>query len=196
LIEVTRETHETPQEVSDILLLAGGVNRFGEPNFRCVWGGSRLDWIGGKWTDRDDSENQTREVIEVRRVPKYHPEDRWHIERWLPPELYGSPETWYSQTMENHDGLNVPALGPYPSRGEYEHCFTLQGPHGEFIQITPAAARHIAGALELSKSMAKGNLLKNRNAHIEKQDKEYDSYADSVLNDTNAFSTQPHVYQL
>jgi hypothetical protein len=31
---------------------AGDMNRYGEPNFRVVWGGSRLAWIGGRWTDR------------------------------------------------------------------------------------------------------------------------------------------------
>jgi len=37
---------------------------------------------------------------------------------------------WYAQTVEREGGAaslsaGVPALGPYPRRGEYEHCFTL-----------------------------------------------------------------------
>src|ERR1700733_3190472 len=87
-------------------------------------GGSRLSWIGGRWTDRDAHGNVIREAIELRQEPKYAPIDRWHIERWLPPEAYGTPDEWAMRTTEVENGIRIPALGPYPSRGEYEHCFT------------------------------------------------------------------------
>ncbi len=48
------------------------------------------------------------------------------------------------------------ALGPYPSRGDYEHCFTLEGPGGEFVQLTPAVARHVARAIEASRGVGVG----------------------------------------
>jgi hypothetical protein len=87
MISVIRETHEAPAEVARELLLAGGRNFFGEANYRAVWGWSRLDWIGGKWEDRDPSTGAVlREAIELRREPKYLPHDRWHIERWMPAE--------------------------------------------------------------------------------------------------------------
>src|SRR6266550_2438618 len=79
--------------------------------------------------------------------------NRWHIERWVPPESYGSPEQWHAETIEIQNGRNIPALGPYPSRGDYEHCFTLEGPRGEFVQLTPAVARQVARAIEASRSM-------------------------------------------
>jgi len=50
--------------------------------------------------------------------------------------VYGSPRTWYAQHNELAGGQTVAALGPYPSRGEYENCFTLETPKGEFIQLT------------------------------------------------------------
>ncbi len=59
-----------------------------------------------------------------------------------------------AETMEIENGRSVAALGPYPSRGDYEHCFTLEGPRGEFVQLTPAAARHIARAIEASRGVA------------------------------------------
>ena len=151
MIRVLRETHEAPAAIRERVAHAGGSNRFGEPNFRVVWGGSRLTWIGGRWTDRDASGNVLRETIELRRVPKYLPHDRWHIERWMPPESYGSPEAWYAQTVEVEDGIRVPALGPYPARGEYEHCFTLAGANGEFLPLSPAACDWIVRAIEWSR---------------------------------------------
>src|SRR6202041_3822116 len=147
----TREPPAPPAAIAARITRAGGTNCYGEPNFRVVWGGSRLAWIGGRWTDRDAHGNATREAIEMRRLPKYLPIDRWPIERWMPAESYGSPEQWFAQTTEIEDGIRIAALGPYPSRGDYEHCFPLEGPHGEFVQLTPAAARHIARAIEASR---------------------------------------------
>jgi hypothetical protein len=153
MILISRESHEAPVGVARAL--AGGYNRLGEANYRAVWGWSRLDWIGGKWEDRDPASGAlVRERIELRREPKYTPHNRWHIERWMPPESYGSPEAWITQTCEIVNGQNVAALGPYPSRGDYEHCFTLEGPNGEFVQLTPAVARHIARAIEASRAAA------------------------------------------
>ena len=148
-ILVLREQHETPESVARILELAGGRNRFGEPNYRAVWGWNRLAWIGGKFEDRDEHGALLRERIELRKEPKYPALNRWHIERWVPPEVYGSPRTWYAQTNELAGGQNIAALGPYPSRGEYEHCFTLETPKGEFIQLTPTIAEHIARAINI-----------------------------------------------
>jgi hypothetical protein len=148
MIRVIRETHEAPASIQRRVAHAGGFNRFGEPNFRVVWGGSRLAWIGGRWTDRDAHGNVIREAIELRRSPKYFPQERWHIERWLPPEAYGSPEMWRTQTTEIEDGISIPALGPYPSRGDYEHCFTLASSHGEFVPLSPAACDWIVSAIE------------------------------------------------
>jgi hypothetical protein len=181
MIHVIRETHDTPAEVARELTLAGGCNRFGEPNYRVVWGWSRLDWIGGKWEDRDSGGALLREVVELRREPKYAPHNRWHIERWLPPESYGSPEQWYAETIEIENGRSIPALGPYPSRGDYEHCFTLEGPRGEFVQLTPAAVRHIARAIEASRRAPRAKSREALEDRARRQEREYDSYAEAVL---------------
>jgi len=181
-IRVVRERHDAPISIERRLRLAGGINRYGEPNYRAVWGWSRLSWIGGKWTDRDSVGNVVREVVELREVPKYVPHDRWHIERWMPPESYGSPRDWYANTVEREDGISVPALGPYPERGEYEHCLTLEGRRGEFVQLTPAVAEYVARAIEF------GRLAKSsgeRRAAIEQREtraeRDYDNWALDVL---------------
>lgn len=137
---------------------AGGWNRYGEPNFRVVWGGARLTWIGGRWTDRDANGNVIRAVVELRRVPKYLPINRWHVERWMPPECYGSPEEWYAQTIEMEDGIRIAALGPYPSRGEYEHCFTLESTTNEFIPLSAAACDWVARAVGWARRQPRGQL--------------------------------------
>ena len=194
MIRVLRETHDTPETVAHRLARAGGINRFGEANYRAVWGWNRLAWIGGKFEDRDEHGALLRERIEVRKEPKYPAVNRWHIERWLPPETYGSPRTWYAQTIERENGVSIPALGPYPSRGEYEHCFTLESPRGEFVQLTPTIAEHIARAIEWSR----GNpLAKSRSRLYEREqraERNYDQWAFDVMDDAvPAFHRQPFV---
>jgi len=195
MIVVLRETHETPEAVARRLLLAGGVNRFGEANYRAVWGWNRLGWIGGKFEERDpETGTLLREVVELRREPKYPAVNRWHIERWVAPEVYGSPRAWYAQTVEVADGRSVPALGPYPSRGEYEHCFALEGRHGEFVQLTATAAERIARAIEWSRGQAR---VLRRAALYERErreEREYGEWAYDLLDDaTPAFHRQPFV---
>jgi hypothetical protein len=183
LIHITRETHEAPDTVQERAARAGGVNRYGEPNFRVVWGGSRLAWIGGRWTDHDAHGNKTRETIELRRAPKYIPFNRWHIERWMPPESYESPEEWYARTVEVEDGIRVPALGPYPSRGEYEHCFTLESAGGEFIGLTPTACDWIVRAVEWARRQPRAA---SREAITEREmvrDRAWDRAADNALDE-------------
>lgn len=192
MIEVVRETHETPADVAKILRVAGGLNRFGGPNYRCVWGGSRMDWIGGKWEDRNNSGTLIREVIEVRYVPKYG-DDRWHFEVWRSPESYGSPEDWELETLETDDGQFIPALGPYPYRGDYENSYTLEDAKRNFVQLTPEIARTWALLLALTRNR-KVSLEEFKSRAVAAHDREYDSFADAVMNDSKrAFDGSPFV---
>ena len=182
MISVIRETHDVPADVARSLELAGGCNPFGEANYRAVWGWARLDWIGGKWEDRDPATGAlVREVVELRREPKYVPHNRWHIERWVPAESYGSPAEWHARTIEIVNGRNVPALGPYPARGDYEHCFTLEGPRGEFVQLTAAVARHIARAIETSRGVSPARKKIALEERTRREEREYDAWAENVL---------------
>lgn len=191
-IQVTRETHTAPTSLQLRLARAGGLNRFDEPNFRVVWGWSRLTWIGGKWMDTDAHGSITREIVELREVPKYLPLDRWHIERWMPPETYGSPRQWYAQTVEREDGISIPALGPYPRRGEYEHCFTLQGPSGEFVALSPSACELIVRAVEFARAQPAAEHRAALLRREERRDRTSDIAADAVFQDaTPAFHGAP-----
>ena len=194
MIRVLRETRDTPETVAYRLERAGGINRFGEANYRAVWGWNRLAWIGGKFEDRDEHGALLRERVELRQEPKYPAVNRWHIERWLPPETYGSPRTWYSQTIERENGISIPALGPYPSRGEYEHCFTVETPRGEFLQLTPTIAEHIARAIECSRNFARSKTRGRLYEREQRTERTYDQWAFDVMDDAvPAFHKQPFV---
>jgi hypothetical protein len=195
MIKVLREIYDAPEAVAQLLKRAGGVNRFGEANYRAMWGWNRLAWIGGKFEEHDPATGSLlREVVELRQEPKYPAVNRWHIERWVPPEAYGSPRAWYAQTIERANGISIPALGPYPSRGDYEHCFTLEGPHGEFVQLTPAVAEHIARAIEFSRHAPRSRKRQSIDNREQREERAYDQWAYDVLDEsTPAFHHQPFV---
>ncbi len=195
MIKVLRETHETPKSVEHSLEIAGGINRFHEPNYRAVWGWNRLAWIGGKFAERDPATGSLlREIVELRQEPKYPAVNRWHIEKWMPPEIYGSPRAWWAQTMEVEGGRSIPALGPYPVRGDYEHCFTLEGPRGEFVQLTATVAEHIARAIEWSRKHPRSAGKRALQDREQRQERGYDAYAYDILDDAvPAFHEQPFV---
>jgi hypothetical protein len=120
--------------------------------------------------------------------------NRWHIERWLPPETYGSPRAWYAQTIECENGISIPALGPYPSRGEYEHCFTLETPRGKFVQLTPTIAEHIARAIEWSRNCARAKSRSRFYDREHRTERSYDQWAFDLMDDAvPAFHKQPFV---
>jgi hypothetical protein len=134
------------------------------------------------------------EVVELRQEPKYPGVNRWHIERWVPPEAYGSPRLWYAQTIERDNGVSIPALGPYPSQGEYEPCFTLEDPQGEFVQLTPTVAEHIARAIEVSRRLPRAQRRCAINEREVREDRAYEAWAYDLLDDaTPALHKQPFI---
>jgi hypothetical protein len=128
------EKREVPAWVEHIITRKGGLNPFGKPNFRVIWGGNRTYLVGGMFKkpitfkDEDGQERSiVTEVAEMRTMLRYM-WNRWHMERWCGPELYGTQEEWYTNTWDDVAKLHV--MGDYPTEGDYEHVFYLaQCPH-------------------------------------------------------------------
>lgn len=135
------ETYDlaVPPGVQHAAALAGGLNLFGEPNYRVVWGWSRLELRVGLHSDHDDSGNLLRRELRAEWWPRYAPRDRFHVEVWKDAAVYGGPDAWEDGTAQWVNGTKVPALGPFPSRGEYEHVAVCQSETGSFMLPTEAA---------------------------------------------------------
>ena len=126
----------------------GGLNPYGEPLFRVVWGWQRLHVLEGVW-QRGVSKVIERhgischlpgsEVIHVgaMSVPKYARLTSFFIlERWLPSSHYGTPETWKEATekWEPSQGRSFLENGPFPSRGDYEMIWHFHNPWDESFE--------------------------------------------------------------
>lgn len=147
---------EPPSYLVERINQLGGLNCYGKPNFRVIWGGNRTYIVGGEFKKPiyfRDNDGKMRSivttVIEMRELLKYHT-GRWHLERWRGPEWYGSQEEWYTNSWDPI--LSLHTMGRYPHEGDYEHCFFLgQCTHlkngewcalctvgmGEFIPLEP-----------------------------------------------------------
>lgn len=108
--EIIRQSKECPQLYADFLRREGGVNPFGQPMFRLVWGPSTTRTIWGQMEG-----GYCGQHIEL----KYGPDPIWHLEMWKPPELFGTPEYWYSLNYDPITGLHI--NGDYPFSGDYCH---------------------------------------------------------------------------
>jgi hypothetical protein len=105
---------QCPKEYQDRLTHVGGVNRYGEPLYKLVWGEAYTTRAGGYWDD--DSRVGYRDV---------HLFDNpgWIILEWHAPEEYGSPTSYYVQNYDEATGLQM--LGGYPFKGRYEVLYPL-----------------------------------------------------------------------
>ncbi len=101
----------------------------------------------------------------------------------MPPETYGSPEEWLARTVEVEDGIRVPALGPYPSRGEYEHCFTLEERDGEFMPFGPAACDWVRASRGMGAAAARRAARAAIASREAQRERDWDRAADDSLDE-------------
>ncbi len=194
-IRIGCEQQDVPRELQSRVARAGGFNFFGEPYFRVVWGWSRLTLIGGEWEDYDQNGSLLRRAIEFRKEPKYFLGlDRFHMEKWMPPETFGTPRQWYEMTQEVVGGRTISASGPYPSRGEYEHCWTIQTPAGEFAPLDVSMCETVVRAVEFSRHLVRSDRKAAIDRREERKKKDFEEEGMALMEDARpAFLGQPQV---
>jgi len=107
------ETRRVPAAYQARITKKFGVNRFGEPNYKIVWNQSQFIRMGNVWRD-----SRGNEQAGYKDTYQGDGTACWMIMRWLPPEHYGSPNTFYRET---YDGLSRKYfMGEYPWKGRYE----------------------------------------------------------------------------
>lgn len=128
-----RPSRPVPQYLKNFIKMRSGLNQFGEPRYRLVWGPDRYEQAAGEWLEWDDNlgvndrnyvnrkgedlNKPLRIVEDLRWIPKYPVKDKWVLEKWLPAESFGDPETWFKAVSPSG---KYPLLGKYPYEGDYE----------------------------------------------------------------------------
>lgn len=187
-----------PESMQRLLLRAAGTNPFGEPMYRFVWGPSRIELVGGLWADYNKETGALiREKFEMRRLPKYGAplfnEDRFYVERWYPPPFFGPKADWTNRTLEREGLETMAVFGPYPSRGDYAHFFTVENKNNEFIQLTWPRALWLASVVWSSERAHKRTLQDQRDAMKAKEEQRSKDDLEVLESTIPAFNYQPTV---
>lgn len=174
---------ETPNEVRQYLNDYGGMNLFGEPNFRIVWSNSRSTRRTKRFVDADTNGEILRERVETRDVLKYsgsRHRDRFIVEAWHPPSFYGSPEDWQRANTMWQDGHVVQPIGDYPSRGDYEYVDTVEwvDEYGtsHFAWPTRLYAKYIVDTVRYLKSLSYDQIAGQLTSADEKREVDMENY--------------------
>lgn len=102
------ETRKCPAEYQARLTRMFGKNRFGDPNFKIVWNQSQFIRMGNVWND----------VACYKDTYQGDGQPCWMIMKWMPPNHYGSPASFYQNNRDSKTGLFF--MGEYPWKGHYE----------------------------------------------------------------------------
>lgn len=116
---------EAGPEIQAACLRAGGVNRFGRPNFRVVWAPRRFEMFGDFETCRRDAAGnvvpmgpQTLGMLKYRMPDGL--EEGWVLERWFSPEYYGERGRHQREVVWDGPFASQRQLPPLPQFGDYE----------------------------------------------------------------------------
>jgi hypothetical protein len=176
-----REQRVPPKELQARLTLVGGLNPFGEPRLRLIWG----------WKPTEFIFNKREGHYELR--PRYFlKKSRWHVEQWFPPEFYGTPQMWRHNFTENINGKEIDLCGPYPSRGGYEHLVTVER-GGEYIELTPHVCDDLVNRLRISREITPSQRKSETWSKIQDYYDKPDPVADAIVDDAMpAFRSAAH----
>jgi hypothetical protein len=108
---VDQERRLVPREYQEYIAAIGGLNRFGQPNFRLAWGQTETQIIYGQM---QGGGRGAHTILQFGGIPA------WHMLEWKPPETFGTAFQWYTLTWDPSE--NTHALGEYPWRGLYIPC--------------------------------------------------------------------------
>lgn len=179
---------DVPEEPQAFLTRYGGLNRFGEPNYRLVWGWRRLVWEGGEWNDwSDDGQTFYRSASERRHVPKYFGNlERFVLEQWMPPTVYGPRSMWPR------------GLCDFPTRGDYEFLAKIETKAKEFAWPEVPILQYLVDGHRVSRAQREDRSLREREylaseAKKKEAKKAGEHYEDLFRESTSAFSGVPHV---
>ena len=112
---------ECPKAYQQRITEAGGLNRYGEPNFKLAWSKSETMRSGGVWTD--DHYFGYRHIYLANSSTAPPHKGYWMLMEWDAPETFGGNTMWGYLHRDEATGLAV--LGSYPFRGRYKIALKL-----------------------------------------------------------------------
>lgn len=103
-----------------------GLNPYLQPLYRIVLASSRRHLVGGMWPDGETAYHWLPTYKPIKDSRGRDKVDYWVLERW---QVCKTTKAEWDRMVEPISGWLI--NGPYPSRGEYYHCWTFDQGVGE-----------------------------------------------------------------
>lgn len=110
-----------PAHFQERVTRAGGLNRYGQPNFRLAWSQDEKFRAGGVWPH--DHYAGYRNVYAANCAPVPPKDGYWMLMEWDGPETFGGEAMYFFLHRDETTGLC--SLGPYPHKGRYKVAVKL-----------------------------------------------------------------------
>ena len=190
--DAPKERLKAPARFQDRLTRVGGLNRYGEPNFKLSWAQTETRIQGGEWQAAGETFTGYKEVLLGDGLP------HWMLLQWTPPGMSidmpflppEPPSLFYHNNRCPMSGLCL--LGEYPYKGSYQVVMNLLAKEfreGQlYVEAYPLSddlitvmIPMIQAAMEVS-IQAKMKFIKEKDAEEEQKLKLLyeDAYADGV----------------
>ncbi len=178
------ERQHCPEHFQFRLTEVGGLNRYGEPNFRLAWAQTETVRQGGEWEAEGDWFKGYRDILLGDGLP------HWMLLQWvdagksvemphLPPE---SDVAWYINNRCQKTGLSL--LGEYPYRGSYQIALQLVAKWFDKGQLHLHAFPLSTEIVEMMVPIIKASMEISAEAKLkfmcDEKEKEDDNYAKTV----------------
>lgn len=196
-MQPTRRTErlQVPKHFQDRLTRAGGLNRYGKPNFRLAWAQTETTRHGGRWEAEGEWYQGYRDCLLGDGLP------HWMLLQWadagksiamphLAPEGDGA---WYEANQCRATGLSL--LGGYPYQGSYQIALPLRAKWFEKTQKgTPILRFHafplstqiidmMVPIIKATREVSVQAKLMSMDEDKEKQESEYEKTVEDIYQD-------------
>jgi len=172
-----------PEEYQDRITEVGGVNRYGDPNFRLVWAQSETTRQGGEWEAEGDWFKGYRDILLGDGLP------HWMLLQWVDagkciemPWLQESDVGWYINNKCQKTGLSL--LGEYPYHGSYQIALQLIAKwfvKGQlFLKAFPLSTEIVEMMVPIIKASMEVSIEAKVRFMKEEREKDDDNYAKTV----------------
>jgi hypothetical protein len=178
------ERLQCPPEFQARLTEVGGVNRYGQPNFRLAWAQTETVRQGGEWEAEGDWFRGYRDILLGDGLP------HWMLLQWcdagkcvemphIPPE---SDVAFYAANKCTKTGLQL--LGQYPYHGSYQIALQLIAKWAEKGQLFLHAFPLSTEIIEMMVPIIKASMLLSVEAKLrflkDEEERDDDNYAKTV----------------
>lgn len=185
-----------PEHYQQRMTQVGGVNRYGQPNFKIAWAQTETVRQGGEWEANNEQFRGYRDVYLGDGLP------HWMLLQWsdagkhisMPHLAPQSDVAFYYENQCPKTGLQI--LGEYPYRGSYQVALPLMAKWYEkgqlFIRAFPLSTEVVEMMVPIIKASMTVSVeakLRFMKEEAEKDDEEYSKQVDAAYNSVKLSSS-------